>query len=115
MPAVNRFPSAGNGNGFKPLADYVHSKGLKFGIHLMRGVPTLAVEKKLPVKDAGGVTAADIYSTDWKCPWLGDNYTIVADRPGAQEYYNSIFDLYASWGVDLLRLMIFPALIIRRK
>lgn len=58
MPAVNRFPSAGNGNGFKPLADYVHSKGLKFGIHLMRGVSTLAVEKKLPVKDAGGVTAA---------------------------------------------------------
>ena len=104
MPAVNRFPSAGNGNGFKPLADYVHSKGLKFGIHLMRGVPTLAVEKKLPVKDAGGVTAADIYSTDWKCPWLGDNYTIVADRPGAQEYYNSIFDLYASWGVDFVKI-----------
>ena len=104
MPAVNRFPSAGNGNGFKPLADYVHSKGLKFGIHLMRGVPTLAVEKKLPVKDAGGVTAADIYSTDWKCPWLGDNYTIVADKPGAQDYYNSIFDLYASWGVDFVKI-----------
>ena len=104
MPAVNRFPSAGNGNGFKPLADYVHSKGLKFGIHLMRGVPTLAVEKKLPVKDAGGVTAADIYSTDWKCPWLGDNYTIVADRPGAQEYYDSLLELYASWGVDFIKV-----------
>jgi alpha-galactosidase len=39
MPAVNRFPSAANGAGFKPLADYVHSKGLKFGIHIMRGIP----------------------------------------------------------------------------
>ena len=53
MPAVNRFPSAGNGNGFKPLADYVHSKGLKFGIHLMRGVPTLAVEKSRQTGSAG--------------------------------------------------------------
>ena len=112
MPAVNRFPSAGNGNGFKPLADYVHSKGLKFGIHLMRGVPTLAVEKKLPVKDAGGVTAADIYSTDWKCPWLGDNYTTDRERRNII-IQSSICMLHGEW--ILLRLMIFPALIIRRK
>ena len=50
MPAVNRFPSAANGMGFKPLADYVHSKGLKFGIHIMRGLPKVAAQKKLPVK-----------------------------------------------------------------
>ena len=28
MPAANRFPSSANGKGFKPLADYVHKKGL---------------------------------------------------------------------------------------
>ena len=50
FPAVNRFPSAANGAGFKPLADYVHSLGLKFGIHIMRGMPRMAAHKHLPIK-----------------------------------------------------------------
>src|SRR6201998_2676455 len=37
VPAVARFPSAANGAGFKPLADWVHAQGLKFGIHIVRG------------------------------------------------------------------------------
>lgn len=104
MPAVNRFPSAADGKGFKPLADYVHSKGLKFGIHIMRGVPKKAVADKTKVKDAPGVTADMIYSPEGQCQWLRDNYTIVAGRPGAQEYYNSIMDLYASWGIDFIKI-----------
>ncbi len=35
LPTSNRFPSAANGVGFKALADYVHDKGLKFGIHIL--------------------------------------------------------------------------------
>lgn len=104
LPAVNRFPSAAGGNGFKELADYVHGKGLKFGIHIMRGIPKEAVEKKLPIKGANGVTADQIYTTELQCKWLRDNYTIVADKPGAQEYYNSIFDMYADWGVDFIKI-----------
>lgn len=46
LPAVNRFPSAANGKGFKALADSIHAKGLKFGIHIMRGIPREAVAKK---------------------------------------------------------------------
>lgn len=103
-PALNRFPSAADGKGFAPLADYIHSKGLKFGIHIMRGIPKVAVENHLPIKGADGITADQIYSTELQCPWLRDNFTIVADRPGAQEYYNSIFDLYASWGVDYIKI-----------
>jgi hypothetical protein len=102
LPAVNRFPSAAEGNGFKPLANYVHSKGLKFGIHIMRGVPKLAAEKNLPIKETQ-YTAGQIYSPDLQCEWLRDNYTI-ADKPGAQEYYNSIMELYASWGVDFIKV-----------
>ncbi|MBR6325788.1 MAG: alpha-galactosidase, partial [Lachnospiraceae bacterium] len=49
LPAVNRFPSAADGAGFKPLADYVHSLGLKFGIHIMRGIPRQAVHQNTPV------------------------------------------------------------------
>ena len=102
LPAVNRFPSATDRKGFKPLADYIHSKGLKFGIHIMRGVPKQAVETKSLIKGTN-YTADQIYSTELQCEWLRDNYTI-ADKPGAQEYYNSIIDLYVSWGVDFIKI-----------
>lgn len=103
LPAINRFPSAAGGKGFKPLADYIHSKGLKFGIHIMRGIPVIAVNRKLPIKSTK-VTAMDIYSTDNQCIWLKDMYTIVPGKTGSQEYYNSIFELYASWGVDFVKV-----------
>jgi len=104
QPAVNRFPSAAKGKGFKELAAYVHDKGLKFGIHIMRGIPKLAVENKLPVKGTDGITADQVFSTELQCRWLRDNYTIVADKPGAQEYYNSLFEMYAGWGVDFVKI-----------
>ena len=104
QPAVNRFPSAAGGKGFKALADYIHSKGLKFGIHIMRGIPKIAVQRKLPIKGGNGITADQIYSPEGQCKWLADNYTILADRKGAQDYYNSILDLYASWGVDYIKV-----------
>src|SRR5664279_3115585 len=59
VPSPNRFPSAANGAGFKPLADYVHGLGLKFGFHIMRGIPREAVEKNLPIKGTS-YHAADI-------------------------------------------------------
>jgi len=103
MPSPTRFPSAANGAGFKPLADYVHAKGLKFGIHIMRGVPRVAVTNSLPIKGSAK-TAANIYTTADQCTWLQDNYTVLAAQDGAQQYYNSIFELYASWGVDFVKI-----------
>ena len=103
LPAPNRFPSSAGGKGFKPLADYVHSKGLKFGIHVMRGVPVVAVSRNTPIYGSTK-KAGDIYSTDSQCRWLKDMYTINPSAEGAQDYYNSIMDLYASWGVDFLKI-----------
>ena len=103
-PALNRFPSAANGVGFRALADYVHGKGLKFGIHLMRGLPKIAAEKKLPVKGTNGITCDMIASNDSACTWLRDNYKVDYRKPGAQEYYNSCFELYAEWGVDFVKI-----------
>jgi hypothetical protein len=103
VPAPNRFPSVAGGKGFKPLADYLHGKGLKFGIHIMRGVPVEAVKRKMPIKGSTA-TAADIYTTEGQCNWLHDMYTVVAGRPGAQEYYNSLFELYASWDLDFVKI-----------
>ncbi len=103
MPALNRFPSSAGGKGFKPLADYIHDKGLKFGIHVMRGVPVMAVRNNTPVYGSNR-RASEIYSPEGQCRWLKDMFTIDASRDGAQDYYNSIIDLYASWGVDFLKI-----------
>jgi alpha-galactosidase len=103
LPSTLRFPSASNGKGFKALADYIHGKGLKFGIHIMRGIPKEAVKKNTPVLGSN-VKASDIYNKELLCTWLGDMYTVDAKKEGAQEYYNSIFDLYASWGVDFIKV-----------
>ena len=102
-PAENRFPSAAGGKGFKPLADYVHSKGLRFGIHIMRGIPRQAVDRNTPVLDAG-VNAKDVGLTNSTCPWNPDMYGVDATKPGGQAYYDSIFKLYASWGVDFVKV-----------
>ena len=102
-PAVNRFPSAAGGHGFRPLADHIHSLGLKFGVHLMRGVPRQAVRVSLPVK---GTTYRTDQIADQKsiCPWNPDMYGVDMSKPGAQEYYDSVFELFASWGVDYVKV-----------
>jgi hypothetical protein len=103
QPALNRFPSSAGGKGFKGLSDYIHGLGLKFGIHLMRGIPRQAVDKNLPVN--GTVYhAQDIANKSSICPWNPDMYGVDMTKPGAQDYYNSVFDLIAAWGVDFVKV-----------
>lgn len=103
LPALNRFPSSADGKGFKPLADYVHGLGLKFGVHLMRGIPRQAVDANLPIL---GVSqrAADIANKASICPWNPDMYGVDMSKPGAQAYYDSVFALFAQWGVDFVKV-----------
>lgn len=101
-PAPNRFPSAAGGRGFAPLAEYAHRKGLKFGIHIMRGVPRLAVKRNTPIAGTS-YRAADIADKEDACFWCQNNWGIVMSRPGAQAYYDSIVKLYAEWGVDYIK------------
>lgn len=103
LPAPNRFPSSAGGKGFKPIADEVHALGLKFGVHLMRGIPRLAVERNLPVLGTA-IRAADIADTQSTCPWNPDMYGVDMTRAGAQAYYDSVFALFASWGVDFVKM-----------
>lgn len=104
MPQPTKFPSSFNSKGFKPLADYIHSLGLKFGIHVMRGIPRQAVWAKSPVLGAEGITADMIADTSSKCPWMNHMYGLNMAKPGAQAYLNSILNLYASWGVDFIKV-----------
>ncbi|HTZ20128.1 MAG TPA: NPCBM/NEW2 domain-containing protein [Opitutaceae bacterium] len=103
IPAANKFPSAAGGKGFKPLADYIHAKGLKFGIHFMRGIPRQAVAARTPVKGTN-VTAADIADVKSVCLWNTDMYGVDLAKPGAQEYYNSLFEQFAAWGIDFIKV-----------
>jgi len=102
MPAANRFPSAANGAGFKQLADYVHSKGLKFGIHILRGIPRQAVDENLQVQGTS-LKAKDIANPTSTCAWNSDMVGVDMTKPGAQAYYDSIVQQYADWGVDFIK------------
>ncbi len=103
LPAENRFPSAAGGKGFAPIAEKIHGMGLKFGVHLMRGVPRQAVHRGAATVTPG-VTARDIAHPDSLCPWNTDMYGVDPDAPGAQEYYDSVFALLAQWGVDYVKV-----------
>jgi len=102
LPAPNRFPSAAQGRGFKPLADYIHSKGLRFGIHIMRGIPRLAVKLRLPVLGTSA-SAREIADTQSLCSWNTDMYGVDTSSRSGQAYYDSIAQLYADWGVDFIK------------
>ena len=102
LPVSSRFPSAAGDAGFKPLADYVHDLGLKFGIHIIRGIPREAVAKNLPIADSQ-FHAADAADQSDACPWNIYNWGVKNNAAG-QAYYDSVIGLYASWGVDFLKV-----------
>lgn len=104
LPNTGKFPSAFGGKGFRPLADQVHSLGLQFGIHVMRGIPRQAVWARSTVWGTQGITADQIADTNSTCPWMNHMYGLDMNKPGAQEYLNSLLDLYAGWGVDFIKV-----------
>jgi hypothetical protein len=123
LPAPNRFPMTAKTHSFKPMADYLHARGLKFGLHLMRGIPRQAVAGKTPIKlsaparllsprQAGNAipvkrtsyTAADIADKVNVCRWNTDMYGVDMSKPGAQEYYDSVFAQMAAWGLDFVKV-----------
>lgn len=101
LPDPERFPSSAGGKGFGPLAEYIHSLGLKFGIHIMRGIPRIAAHLHTPVKGTS-VTADQIANPSSICGWNPDMYG-VRNTPEGQAYYDSLLELYASWGVDFIK------------
>lgn len=103
LPDVRKFPSAKDGQGLRPLASYLHGLGLKFGLHVLRGIPRQAVWAKTPILGTNGITADQIADTVNVCPWLNHMYGIDMRKPGAQQYYNSLLELYGQWNVDYIK------------
>ena len=102
IPDAKRFPSSALGAGFKPVADWVHSQGLKFGIHIVRGIPRQVVAQNLPIASSS-FHAADAADTTSPCPWDEGNWG-VKDNPAGQAYYDSMLKLYADWGLDYIKV-----------
>jgi hypothetical protein len=102
IPVESRFPSSADGAGFKPLADWVHKQGLKFGIHIVRGIPRQVVKDNLPIAGSN-YHAADAADTGETCPWDDGNYGI-RDNAAGQAYYDSMLKLYAGWGLDYIKV-----------
>ena len=113
LPAPNRFPSArgenGENLGFKPLADDLHAMGLKFGVHMMRGIKQEAWEADDPIAGSGFSTR-DIERSRWEsgridngASWLHDSFG-MKKTAAAQAYYDALFALYAEWGVDYVKV-----------
>ena len=99
QPSPNRFPSSAGGKGFAPLAEYIHSLGLKIGIHIMRGIPREAAHRHCPI--AGTSMTADMAADPSSiCGWNPDMYGVRANEAG-QAYYDSIISMYADWGIDI--------------
>jgi hypothetical protein len=103
IPDERRFPSAAGGRGFGPLAQRLHAMDLKLGLHVMRGIPRVAVERDLPV---AGTTysATDVVDLTSVCTWNWDNYGLDHRHDGAQAYYDSQVEQFARWGVDFIKL-----------
>ncbi len=103
LPDPVRFPSAVTGDGFAPLAATLHDLGLRFGLHLLRGIPRLAVERDLPVHGTGW-TARDAADQTSTCAWNPHNYGLAHDHPAAQAYLDSLVTQLAAWGVDYCKV-----------
>ena len=102
IPSLGRFPSAANGAGLKPLSDWVHGQGLKFGVHVVRGIPKQAVDANMPIAGSN-FRAAEAADTSDLCPWDDGNYG-VRDNAAGQAYYDSMVKQYADWGVDYIKI-----------
>jgi alpha-galactosidase len=94
------------------LITHIHSNGQKAGIYWTPGIPLQAIVANPPIlgtnyhlKDilASPYTAGNVLAMS-STSSFPSNYKIDFTKPGSQDYINSIVDLFASWGVDFIRL-----------
>ena len=99
LPSKTYFP-----NGFDAIVKRCHELGLKFGVHLMRGIPRKACELNLTIKGTP-YKASDIANTDptANCTWCKYNYGVDMSKSGAQEWYDGLIQHIADMGVDFIK------------
>lgn len=103
IPDPARFPSSEGGRGFAPIAERIHDLGLKLGVHVMRGIPRLAVERNTPIPGSD-YTAKDVADLDHVCSWNPDNFGLKRNHPGSQAWVDAQVDQFAAWGLDYIKV-----------
>ncbi|KAG0458216.1 hypothetical protein HPP92_023373 [Vanilla planifolia] len=115
VPDPERWPSSTNGQGFQQVSQKVHEMGLKFGIHLMGGISVESVNNNktildvttgLPYEEGGKIWyAGDIGLTDMRCAWMKNGFMRVnTDLRAGRAFLRSLYQQYADWGVDFVKL-----------
>lgn len=100
-PGPDKYPSLNCS--LKPLADAAHAAGLKIGIWQLFGVPKGAVTSNMPILGTN-YTARDIALNE-SCGWAEwEGYSVNMSHPAGQMWYDSLVELWALWGVDLVKL-----------
>lgn len=99
VPSKTYFPG-----GLTRITKRCHELGLKFGIHMMRGIPRKAYDMNLPIKGTS-FKARDIADIEPKnnCTWCTYNYGVDMSKPGAQEWYDGLIQHLADMGVDMIK------------
>jgi hypothetical protein len=99
------FPSQGDSDGIKVVADYVHSLGMKFGTYVTPGISKQAVSRNTPIKGtsytAAQIAKPSVKENNYNCKGM---VRIDYSKPGAQEYTNSWVAMLAAWGIDYIKL-----------
>ncbi|CAA0829519.1 Melibiase family protein [Striga hermonthica] len=114
VPDPQRWPSSNGGKGFGNVAQKVHSMGLKFGIHVMRGISTQAFYANTPILDITTGKAYEENGRKWyakdiglkerSCAWMKNGFMSVNTKLGAgRAFLRSLYHQYAEWGVDFVK------------
>ncbi|KAL8534819.1 hypothetical protein ACS0TY_010742 [Phlomoides rotata] len=114
VPDPDRWPSSRDGKGFTKVAQIVHSMGLKFGIHVMRGISTQAFNANTPILDVTTGKAYQESGRKWlakdigikerACAWMRNGFMSVDTKSGAgRAFLRSLYHQYADWGVDFVK------------
>jgi len=102
LPDTTKFP-----DGMAATAEYIHRNGQKAGIYWVPGVPKAVAAANMPILNTPYHVQDILVAPNIDGNAFGSTYKtykIDFTKPGAQEYVNSIVDLFASWGFDFIKL-----------
>jgi hypothetical protein len=98
-PSATLYPQ-----GLQKVIDHVHANGQKFGLYMIPGISPDVYNASLPIAGASGCTTHDIAAQPLRpSDYWHIGYKIDFSKPCAQQYINSIVDLFAGWGVNFVK------------
>jgi alpha-galactosidase len=100
QPDPAKFP-----NGLRPVADWLHRRGMQVGVHMMAGIPRQAVTNPVMFPGSTQSTSQIIQGDAARCTWSTPVYNFLdPNNPNAQIWLNLMFEELASWGVDYVKI-----------